>query len=140
LPSQRNNYYNQNLDSGAAKYRESRISFPEKFDSTRSKFQGFVNQVQLITILQPERYPTEQSRVGLVGILFTGQALSWFAPLFERRAPILNNFEAFLAAFAEIFEDHNKAHSATTKICVSRARIAPCICICVRLHIISMQY
>jgi hypothetical protein len=50
--------------------------------------------------------------------LLTGQALSWFAPLFERKAPVLNNFEAFLAAFAEVLKDHDKAHSTTTKICV----------------------
>jgi hypothetical protein len=46
--------------------------------------------------------------------LLTGQILSWFAHLFERIAPILNNFETFLIAFAEAFEDHDKAHSATT--------------------------
>jgi hypothetical protein len=28
----------------------------------------------------------------------------------------LNNFEVFLAAFAEAFKDHDKAGSATTKI------------------------
>jgi hypothetical protein len=33
-------------------------------------------------------------------------------------APFLNNFEAFLTAFAEAFEDHDKARSATTKICI----------------------
>jgi hypothetical protein len=47
--------------------------------------------------------------------LLTRQALSWFASLFERRAPVFNNFEAFLATFAEAFEDHDKARS-TTKI------------------------
>jgi hypothetical protein len=31
---QGNNYSNQNLDGGAAKYRESRVSLPKKFDST----------------------------------------------------------------------------------------------------------
>jgi hypothetical protein len=71
LPSQRNNYFNQNLDGSATKYREPRISLPEKFDDTCSKFRGFVNQVWLITILQPKRYPTEQSRVGLIGNLLT---------------------------------------------------------------------
>ena len=34
--------------------KEPRISLPEKFDGTRLKFRGFVNQVQLITILQPQ--------------------------------------------------------------------------------------
>jgi hypothetical protein len=122
LPSQGNNSSNQVLDGGAAKYREPRVSLSEKFYGTRSKFRGFINQVRLITILQPESYPTEQSGVGLVGTLFTRQALSWFAPLFAKRVLVLNNFEAFLAAFVEAFENHDKAHSVTTKICVLQQR------------------
>jgi hypothetical protein len=125
LPSQGNNCSNQNLDGGAAKYREPRVSLPKKFDDTRSKFRGFVNQVRLITILQPERYPTEQSQVGLVGTLLIGQSRSLFAPLFERRAPILNNFEVFLATFTEVFKDYDKACLATTKIRVLRQRLCP---------------
>jgi hypothetical protein len=79
--------------------KESRISLSKKFDNIQSKFRGFANQVQLITILQSEHYPIEQSRVGLVGTLLTRQPLSWFALLFERRAPVLNNFEALLSSF-----------------------------------------
>jgi hypothetical protein len=45
LPSQGNNCSHQNLDGGAAKYRELRISLLEKIDGTRLKFRGFVNQV-----------------------------------------------------------------------------------------------
>ena len=96
--------------------KEPRVSLPEKFDGTRSKFRGFINQVRLVTMLQPQRYPTEESRVGFVGTLFTGQALSWFAPLFENRSPILSNFEAFLQAFAEAFAEHDKARVAASKI------------------------
>ena len=33
------------------KAKEPKVSFPKKFDGTRSKFWGFVNQVRLITIL-----------------------------------------------------------------------------------------
>ena len=54
--------------------------------------------------------------MGLVGTLLTGQALSWFASLFEKRSPILSNFETFLEAFVEAFGEHDKAHWATTKI------------------------
>jgi hypothetical protein len=70
-----NNCSNQNLDGGVAKFKEARVSLSEKFDGIRSKFRRFTNQIRLITILQPERYPTEQSRLGLVGTLLTGQAL-----------------------------------------------------------------
>jgi hypothetical protein len=38
LSSQGNNCFNQNLDGGVVKFREPRVSLPEKFDSTRSKF------------------------------------------------------------------------------------------------------
>ena len=96
--------------------KEPRVSLPEKFDGTRSKFRGFINQVQLITMLQPDRYPTEESKVGLVGTLLTGSALSWFAPLFEQRSPILSNFETFLAALTEAFGEHDKARVALNKI------------------------
>ena len=34
------------------------ISLHEKFNGMHSKFQGFVNQIQLIIALQLERYPT----------------------------------------------------------------------------------
>lgn len=100
--------------------KEPRISLPEKFDGTRSKFRGFVNQVRLVFILQPQRYPTDVSRVGLVGTLLSGQALSWFAPLFEKQSPILNSFDVFLVAFEEAFGEHDKIRSATTKIRVLR--------------------
>ncbi len=89
--------------------KEPRVSLPDKFDGTCSKFCGFVNKIWLITALQAERYPTEESHVALVGTLLTGQALSWFAPLFEKRSPILNNFETFLEAFVEAFGEHDKA-------------------------------
>jgi hypothetical protein len=46
LSSQKNNCSNQNLNSGAAKFRESRVNFLEKFDGTRLKFRGFVNHDQ----------------------------------------------------------------------------------------------
>jgi hypothetical protein len=103
-------------DPAVLQRKEPRVSLPDKFDGTRSKFRGFVNQIRLITVLQPERYPTEEARVGLVGTLLTGQALSWFAPLFEKRSPILSNFESFLEAFAEAFGEHDKVRWATTKI------------------------
>ena len=103
--------------------KESQVSLPEKFDGTRSKFRGFVNQVRLITILQPQQYATDATRVGLVGILLTGQALSWFVPLFEKNAAILSNFEAFLGAFSEAFHEHDKIYSAPTKICSLRQGI-----------------
>jgi hypothetical protein len=58
LPSQGNNFSIQNLDRGAIKFKEPRINFSNMFDGIQSKFRIFINQVQLITILQSTCYPT----------------------------------------------------------------------------------
>ena len=52
----------------------------------------------------------------MVGTLLTESALSWFAPLFERRSPILSNFETFLEALTEAFGEYDKARVALNKI------------------------
>ena len=41
--------------------KEPHISLPNKFDETRAKFRDFVNQVQLMLDMQPQRYPTVES-------------------------------------------------------------------------------
>ena len=50
---------------------EPRVSLFDKFDGTHSKFRGFVNQIRLITVMQSERYPREEARIGFVKTLLT---------------------------------------------------------------------
>jgi hypothetical protein len=68
---------------------EPKISLPEKFDGTHPKFRGFVNQVCLIIQLHPHCYLDDTTRVGFVGILLTGTATAWFAPILETSSPLL---------------------------------------------------
>ena len=96
--------------------KEPKVSMPEKFDGTRSKFRGFVQQVRLLIRLQHDRYPDGASQVGLVGTLLSGTALSWFAPLLEKESPLLYNFDAFLKEFAATFGEADRERVADTKI------------------------
>jgi hypothetical protein len=68
---------------------EPKISLPEKFDGTRLKFRGFVNQVRVIMQLHPRRYFDDTTRVGFIGTLLTGTAAAWFAPILETSSPLL---------------------------------------------------
>ena len=34
---------------------EPKVSLPDKFDGTRARFRGFVNQIKLIILLQPQQ-------------------------------------------------------------------------------------
>ena len=66
--------------------------------------------------MHPSRYPTDVSRVGLVGTLLSGSALAWFTPLLEKESPLLNNYEEFLREFKACFGDTDNIRTTINKI------------------------
>ena len=95
---------------------EPNVSLPDKFDGTRSRLRGFINQIRLIIRLQPRRYSDDFRRVGLIGTLLTGQAQAWFAPLVETSSPLLTDFEEFLTDFEATFGETDKRRTALNKL------------------------
>jgi hypothetical protein len=59
------------------------INLPNKFDNIGSKFQGFVNQVHLVTQLHPHWYPTSPTQVELINTLLSSMTFAWFTPLLD---------------------------------------------------------
>ena len=96
-------------------HKEPKIGLPVKFDGTRSQFRGFLNQVRLVMQMHPSRYPIDASRVGLIGMLLSGSALAWFAPLLEKQSPLLNNFEDLLASLKPALEISTTSGRRSTK-------------------------
>jgi hypothetical protein len=66
--------------------------------------------------MHPNRYPSDASRVGLVGTLLTGTALAWFAPLLKKKSRVLENFKTFIAEFQASFSDTNNVRTTINKI------------------------
>lgn len=95
---------------------EPRVSLPDKFDGNRRKFRGFLNQVELLFMLNPNCYQSDPSRVGLIGTLLTDKALTWFSPILERNDPILDDYPSFRKALIQTFEEPDKAVIAASKI------------------------
>ena len=87
-----------------------------KFDGTRTHFRGFVQQVRLYLRLYPSRYPDGFTQVAFIGILLSGNAHSWFAPLLEIDSPILYNLEAFMGRFTAASGDSDREGVAERKI------------------------
>jgi hypothetical protein len=96
---------------------EPKISLPEKFDGTRPKFRGFVNQVRLIIQLHPCRYPDDTTHIGIIGTLLVGTTTAWFTPILETSSPLLQNFDTFMAEFEVVFGDNDKAETSANKMC-----------------------
>ena len=93
-----------------------RVSLPDKFDGSRLKFWGFVNQVRLIIRMQPGMYHNDELQVGLFGSLLSGHALAWFTPLLENESELLSNFEALIHEIEATFGDSDKMRTASNKI------------------------
>lgn len=99
--------------------REPKITLPEKFNGDRKEFRNFINQIQLVFMLNPGRYPNDAAKVGTVGTLLTGKARSWFTPLIENpsaNANILNDFEAFKSLMYQSFGDTDRVAVAENRI------------------------
>ncbi|KAH7434610.1 hypothetical protein KP509_06G025900 [Ceratopteris richardii] len=96
--------------------REPKICMPEKFDGDRTKFQGFLQQVKLYIRMQPDRYPDDASKVGFIGTLLYGQALSWFSPILEKDMAVLHDYEGFLRELIATFGDADTSRAAETKL------------------------
>jgi hypothetical protein len=104
--------------------KEPRVSLPEKFDGDRTKLRDFVNQVRLVFRLQPHIYATEETQVGLMGLLFTGTTLSWFSSLLEKDSPLLADLDQFLEEFSRTFGERSSPYSNNKTLNVA-AMIAP---------------
>jgi hypothetical protein len=105
--------------------KEPRVSLPEKFDGDRTKLRDFVNQVRLVFRLQPHRYATEETQVGLIGSLLIGIALSWLSSLLEKDSPLLANLDQFLEEFSRTFGERDRALITTTKLRTLQQRSRP---------------
>ncbi|CAG8710489.1 5983_t:CDS:1, partial [Cetraspora pellucida] len=111
------NKLNQLLQGGAHNQpREPKVSLPDKFDETYSKFRGFLNQIQLIICLQPSYYTNDRTQVELLGSLLVDPALAWFALLLKKESALLNDFDGFVEEFKATFGDSDKVSMAANRI------------------------
>jgi hypothetical protein len=97
-------------------FKEPKLSLSEKFNGDCTRFRGFFNQVRLFILMQPLRYPTPSSQVGLVGTLLNRKALAWFSLLLENYSPLLNDFEGFMEEFTVFFGEVDKRKIVDSKI------------------------
>ena len=124
------------LDS--SHFLEPKVSLPETFDGTGSRFRGFINQIRLIIWLQPQRYANGLRQVSLVGTLLSGPAQAWFVPLVEITSPLLEDFPAFLAELEATFGETYRRRIALTKLYAPRTRFACSFCLCSIIPTTSM--
>lgn len=98
---------------------EPKILLPERFNGDRKKYRGFINQIELVFMINPNRYHTDALKVGCIGSLLSDKALAWFTPFLEqprKYTEVLNNYQEFRTLMDDTFGDKDRSIVAASKI------------------------
>jgi hypothetical protein len=96
-----------------------KVKLPDPFDGSRTKLRGFLNQLELVFRLQPDRYRPEDAKIFTCVTLLVEKALAWFNPIMERPelyAKQLNDWTSFKTSLTTHFGDLDKAVTASNAI------------------------
>ncbi|XP_058604706.1 uncharacterized protein LOC131522871 isoform X2 [Onychostoma macrolepis] len=77
---------------------------------------GFLLQMALYLEMQPQKFPTERSKVAFLISLLSGRALIWARAIWDANTAIINSYEAFTHHFKEVFGSSTGAFSVSDQL------------------------
>ena len=99
--------------------KEPKVAPPSKFSGERKDFRTFVNQLELLFMLNPSRYVSGSLKVGTAASYLTGVAATWFNTYIEKPdqySEILSDWGCFKNLFKATFGPVDPASTAATEI------------------------
>ncbi|KAI2645310.1 Transposon Tf2-6 polyprotein [Labeo rohita] len=81
-----------------------KISLPDKWDWSETKYNVFLTNLSLVFEFQPSRYPTDRSRIALLTSLLTGQAAEWATAVLKADGDIAHSYPAFTSELRTVFQ------------------------------------
>ncbi|KAI5102205.1 nephrocystin-4-like, partial [Silurus meridionalis] len=76
---------------------------PAAFSGEASECRRFLLHVNLYIEMQPQRFPTERSKVAFCISLLSGRALDWAQSLWDAASPATQSYARFTTHFLEVF-------------------------------------
>uniref|UniRef100_A0A8C7E1F5 DUF4939 domain-containing protein n=1 Tax=Naja naja TaxID=35670 RepID=A0A8C7E1F5_NAJNA len=89
------------------------VAVPDKFDGSLAQFPASFGQCQLYMSLQPEDFPTDQDKMGVLISLLSGSAARWVMPLLTQPNQVLDNYAEFAVSFRPCLRTLFKAKQQT---------------------------
>ncbi|KAI2653687.1 Retrotransposon-derived protein PEG10 [Labeo rohita] len=91
------------------------MALPTLFAGEAAECSGFLLQVQLYIRMQPQQFPTENSKVAFLISLLTGKAFQWAKAIWNADNPI-NSFERFTSHFSEVFSNTTRTLTVSDQL------------------------
>ncbi len=80
------------------------MALPTAYAGESAECGGFLLQLALYIEMQPQKFPTERSKVAFLISLLSGRALSWARAIWNANTSLINSYAAFTNHFKEVFE------------------------------------
>ncbi|KAI2660981.1 Transposon Tf2-8 polyprotein [Labeo rohita] len=92
------------------------MAIPAKYAGEAAECSGFLLQVNLYIQMQPQQFPTEQTKVAFLTSLLSGKALKWAEAIWNSNNPIINSYDQFVSHFSEVFSTATGALSTSDQL------------------------
>ena len=97
-------------------------TYKDGFAGDRRYLKGFIAKMNLIFMISPDRFPTDETKVIYMISRFYGNAMNWAASLIENQDPCLLNYDAFIAKLNSVYGDFDSTFVANQKLRTIRQR------------------
>ncbi|XP_040195351.1 protein LDOC1-like [Rana temporaria] len=88
------------------------MPLPLKFNGDHRHYRGFLNQCCIYFQMQPAAFTSERKKVLFIINLLTEEALAWASPYVEKDDVVLDDFDSFVTAMNQVFDDPNRCATA----------------------------
>ena len=92
------------------------VMYKDGFAGDRRFFKGFLAKMNLVFMLQPEKFSEDPVKVAYIISRLYGSAMNWAATLIENVDPCLDDYEAFISKFKATFGNYDSTFIANQKL------------------------
>ncbi len=92
------------------------MAMPASYAGDLTECGGFLLQLALYIAMQPQKFPTENSKVAFLMSLLSGRAFLWAKAIWNANSVIINSYEAFTNHFKEVFGSATGALSVSDQL------------------------
>jgi len=94
----------------------SNATLKDGFIGEKKYFKGFLAKIQLIFMLHPDRFESDESKVIYLISRLYGEAMNWAATLIENEDPCLTNYEQFVERMKAVYGNTDATFQANQKL------------------------
>ena len=97
-------------------------TYKDGFAGDRRYLKGFLAKMNLIFMISPDRFPTDETKVIYIISRLYGNAMNWAASLIENQDPCFLDYDAFIAKINSVYGSFDSTFVANQKLRTIRQR------------------